>query len=246
MLVPGNNGKNIIMTVALGPQVQELLDYTGVLMSKYAHKIGADFFVYKDDQAWEKYQADPTRDNLTRMLIEAKFMATRLLTTGYDRVLYLDADIIVLNTAPNIFEEVPYGQFGIMEESQFNPYAQLSMRLFTEEYNKLTDDPLTNYHSTYYNSGVMVFDRQSKTFPLPLEYFGAYHQDQDYINWALKKYEIHIYPLPQKFNMFAQHFTFDQLAKEAAFIHFCGSWSHEERLIYLDSFIEELMNRGLC
>ena len=86
-----------------------------------------------------------------------KFQARELLDR-YSRIAYLDGDVLVRPGAPNIFDQVPFGHFGAMNECEFMGHW--------------TADMLQKQLMPYgwkgpwvwgqFNSGVMVFDETHK------------------------------------------------------------------------------------
>lgn len=92
----------LVLTIAVGPEHQRIAAVTHPSLRAYARRIGAEFLSIDDSTTttphWEKCQL------------------ARLLET-YDRILYLDTDLIVRDDCPNLFDVVPPAQLGAFNEA---------------------------------------------------------------------------------------------------------------------------------
>jgi len=102
--------KKIIVT---NKTIERLTKITYSRMEKYAQKIGADFKVLESENLCD-------------------FLKT------YDRICYLEPQVLVRIESPNIFEEVPEDSIGIFNEASINSEAK---------------------QEKYYNSGVIVLSK---------------------------------------------------------------------------------------
>lgn len=148
--------KSAVVTICFGSKFDALAEITHPTLRAYAAKIGADFHVITipkipnpDKQAflysYEKHQ-------LQTFLLE------------YDRVIYLDTDIIVSPDCPSLFDVVPYGNFGAFSEGKWldRLYA---LDVAQKQFGFIGS---MNWCKNYFNAGVMVFDKTHyEVFKLP-------------------------------------------------------------------------------
>ena len=153
------------------------------LLQVYALKYGADFMCI-----------DRQKISTTSIHWE-KFQIYDLLNT-YDRILFIDTDIIIRDDTPDLFELVPYDCLGAFNEA---PWTERSKELMIDTC-KAYNVKLKNWNGKYYNTGVMVLSRIHKQlFKKPdLEYFSFY--EQTYLNMKIAELEIKIQELDYKFN----------------------------------------------
>ena len=123
--------------------------YTLPRMKAYADKVGAEFLVIKDLMGYD----DPCF---------VKFEIGKLLEK-YDRVLFLDCDVMVDIDTPNLFDTVPEDKLGVYMESD-----DVSERLEQTEhiwnFNKLENDGCKQM----FNAGVMLLSQCHKDIIRPL------------------------------------------------------------------------------
>ena len=98
--------KKLVLTIAIGDEYQQIAKLTHPTLKAYAKRIGADFHsinetrISKTSPHWEKFQ-------IYDWLKE------------YDRIIYIDTDIIVRDDTPDLFEEVDYMKLGMFNEGRF-------------------------------------------------------------------------------------------------------------------------------
>ena len=175
--------KNLVLTISCGVDYEKIASLTHSSIRDYAKKIGADFkYIDKKEIAettphWEKFQ-------IYNFLNE------------YERVLYIDTDLIIRKDCPDLFELVPIDKLGMFEEGQFTDRCKELMIDICREYNVI----LPEWNGKYYNSGVIVASQKHKElFKKPeKEIFNFY--EQSYINMMITKLNIDMYELHYKFN----------------------------------------------
>src|SRR3989344_7906914 len=94
--------RTALFTICIGDFYTKLSKVTHPTIKNYAQKIGADFIVKTETSFPLPHYA--------------KFEIAKLLET-YDRVLYLDTDILVSPDTPNIFDIVPQDCVGMLDEA---------------------------------------------------------------------------------------------------------------------------------
>jgi len=155
--------KYVVITLCVGEEFEDLSKLTHPTIKKYADSVGADFLIIsscKTTPHWEKFKIYD-------------------LLNKYDRLLYLDTDLIVREDCPNLFDIVPYIQLGAFCESRFVP-REYSLIETARAYN--IDLDKINWNGKYYNTGVLVVSKCHKfLFKKPeLEYSNYY--EQGYLN----------------------------------------------------------------
>lgn len=136
--------KNAVVTIAIGPEFERIAELTHPTMRAYAAKIGADFVVL------DKKELAVTSPHFE------KFRLYHLLNK-YNRIIYLDTDMVVRPDCPNLFDTVPYNKLGLFNEGPFvNRLEQMqeACRVYSIEIQK--------WKNEFYNTGVMVVSRPHK------------------------------------------------------------------------------------
>lgn len=196
--------KHLVLTIAVGDAYEQMGQYTHPTLKAYADRIGADFLVIGESDCstphWEKFQIFD-------------------LLNQYERIIYLDTDIIVRDDCPNLFDIVPNSHLGVFNEAPFTDGRTVSMYEVCKEYETMLPD----WNGKYYNTGVMVISRVHKyLFKKPdKEAFSFY--EQGYLNLKIAKDKIWIHELQYPFNRMT---CMDILTGEERFasyiVHYAG------------------------
>lgn len=164
-----------VVVLAVGKHGRTLLEITGASLKAYATKIGADFHVIDGDPIQPDYP------------FEDKFRVGQYLNY-YDRIVYFDADVMVEENAPNLFDLVPYFKIGIANEELYElrpMYEPHDLTAIQEQYKfKVVKPP------GYYNAGIMVLSKAHKDVMAPptLPYRKYHTAEQDLINCRILEY----------------------------------------------------------
>lgn len=218
--------KNLVLTICVGDTYKKIGKITHPTLKKYAKNINAEFVIINKSACtsphWEKF------NNIYQLL------------NKYERILYLDTDIIIRDDCPDIFNLVPINKIGLFNEMPFTLQRNLSLIDACKEYG-IT---LKKWDGKYYNTGVMVISRQHKElFKKPeKEVFNFY--EQGYFNANLAKKlesagnELSVHELPYQMNRMT---CMDQYTGEERFasniIHYAGYPSL--------NFVTDLINKDL-
>jgi hypothetical protein len=133
-----------IVSVAVGQRAFELLEITRPMLERYAAKCGADLHVITDDA----YQAYPLAN---------KFRLAWL-TANYKRVLFVDNDVWIRDSAPSIFDTFTKGSIWMHPDAD---YHEPSVEYAEREMLKLCESQqLPRFNSRMLNTGVVLFDRE--------------------------------------------------------------------------------------
>lgn len=180
---------NCIYSMSIGEKNEKLSSITFDTIKKYANKINADFVVNRE------YNKNFLSQNLQ------KFFIYNLLDK-YDRVLYIDSDMIIRYDCPNLFDIVPEDKLGMWNEGKYFT-KELSLSKFEEIKNvaKLYKTKVYR-NSKFYNAGLMVISKIHKNlFELP-KHVEKLHCDQPYLNYKIIVDKINMFDISNDFNRF--------------------------------------------
>jgi hypothetical protein len=202
--------KNLVLTIAVGSLYEKMAELTHPSIKKYADKIGADFLSIN-----ENYCSTPHWE---------KFQVSELLNT-YERIIYLDTDIIVREDAPNLFDVVPGDMLALFNEMPFTPERQFSLMESCKDYGIR----LKNWDGRYFNTGVMVIPRTWKSLFIKPEKEIFNYYEQGYLNAKIHEQlesvgnEMRVFDLEYKYNRMACMDSFTGEERFASyFIHYAG------------------------
>ncbi len=196
--------RRAVVTIACGEFFERLAAITHPTLRAYADKLGADFIV------WDNYRGH-TIPNYQKLEL------ARLLDQ-YDRILFLDTDVLVRDDAPDIFELVPEDQVGMLEESL---YCDRTIDVI--QYMIGVGYDARQWDRKYYNTGVLVLSQRHKNlFAQPaveLNHLG----EQTYVNLMISRTQTKVFPLPYRFNrMYFMDWLYGEDRCDAYFIHYAG------------------------
>ena len=200
--------KKLVVTIAIGETYQRLAQLTHPYMRKYAEKIGAEFLSIDTDggHSMPHYR----KLDLGELLNE------------YDRIIYVDTDILIRPDAPDLFEIVPYAWFGAFEEGKFEPSRGDTLAAFCSQ---VAFEPTEDREWQYYNTGVMVFSKPHQ--PIFLQPYGGQEimsfYEQTYLNMLFMALKVQVHELSYRFNRMSlvNHRTGEDRL-DAYFTHYAG------------------------
>lgn len=157
---------NLVLTICIGEHFQSIAAITHQSISNYARKIEADFKVITDQKHltphWEKLRMYD-------------------LLNVYERILYIDTDVLIKHDCPDLFKIVPKDTIGAFNEGRY----------FDRKY------------PDYYNAGVLVIPRCKRDIFINPEIeqgdINTFY-DQDFINDRIQASGCLVYNLSHKFN----------------------------------------------
>ena len=181
--------KNLVFTICVGKRYGKIGEITIPTIEAYANKIGADFICNRDKS---------TSDISPHF---SKFKINEYFNT-YDRIIYLDADLIIRDDTPDLFEVVPEDSFGAFNEGAYAQGRVESMLKAAEVYGiEITSDIGKKYKGQYYNTGVMVISKiHQNIFTTPEEQHLLPFYEQSYLNAKIISNDIKVKELDYKFN----------------------------------------------
>jgi hypothetical protein len=173
--------KRAIVTLNIGDKNNKLFSLTRPVLERYARRTGADFIVIderkinRENVDFEKYQVYELLDK-------------------YDRVLFLDADIIVAPECPDLFNIVPKECFGayVLYDDYFKDIKECQ--------DKCGD---IGWGNGVFNAGVMLVSGQHREAfnPFsPVRYFHKWFLITFEINYKVQALKIKIFDIKYNFN----------------------------------------------
>lgn len=202
--------------------------YTRKIFEIYAKKVGADLIIC--DRL--EYGLDlNTKDVIDKKLIQSREMSEIFsinnLFSKYDRILYLDADILITPNARNIFDDYPDRNIIYMFDEGLldRKYCVQNIMSFLPCKSRW---PIKHLLPCYYNAGVILCSKESNLFQyvdikeLQICYYNSVpHYPQTYINYIIVNYDLRVESIDIKYNRMWR-FGFQKDRFEANFIHYAG------------------------
>jgi lipopolysaccharide biosynthesis glycosyltransferase len=230
---------NALVTLNVGSKPEYTLSH-GVFRA-YCERWGLAF-----EQITEtKIRAAPWFTNKRQRLSFEKYQIGELLDT-YERVLYVDGDVLIRAECPNVFEIVAPNQIGcVFEDVGPNAWKR------REEWEKVQKrlGPLNMGELRYFNAGVMVVSREHRElFDLNLRKTAhGRWPDQTTFNYYVRKRSYGVCELGAEFNMlecFGEDFSVDKKRRKAYIIHYAGMPNKPYMMADLPIFEEEWERRS--
>jgi hypothetical protein len=210
----GHRDKTAIVTVVSGDKYEMIWARTHLSFENYALKIGAELVVIGT-------QPDIPSQHW------AKLGIYELLRKRFHRVAYLDADILVREDCPSLFDVVPEDSLGIFNEGKYTPRAMCIYEIM-QAY-KIT---LSKWDRiAYYNTGVMVVSRSLRHIfkpPEEVKRIRNSYGEQTWLNLQIMEKEVKVHELSHKFNHMSIMNHLTGVSRKAAYIiHYAGPPSEE-------------------
>lgn len=190
--------KQAIVTVAIGDQGRAWLKIAAPFFEHYAKKTAAAFIIIKQGKYGYLGLNMPGLE---------KFQMYEMLNQ-YDRIMYIDCDIIIRPDTPNLFEKVPKTHIGAVYDNvnnvaklMINDTLELDRLQEMEIVQKVVGD--IGWKEGYINTGVIVLSSIHKQIffnPQDRCLFRSRFQDQTLINYNIQRYGYPIYKLLSEYN----------------------------------------------
>ena len=221
--------KFAVVTLANGEHGRAMAELSVPIFEQYAQKIGADFHVIQLDDL--KYP------------LSAKFRIADYLDY-YDRLIFLDIDIILAPDCPDLFQIVPAGSVGMHDDG---PFVVGNGEWIQTEWDELCDSqgiPRISA-SVCYNTGVVVCDRSHKGMwqPPAKPYRVTHCSEQHWVNLNCIRAGLNVRQLPRVHNW---QWWIDREYKNTTDVkvwHFAGAsqmLSHAQRVGLMRAKVQEL------
>lgn len=207
--------KTAICTITVGDFYQRLARDSHPMMYDYAEKIGADFYA---------------KDVVTESVVGyAKLKLVRDLLAEYDRVAFVDTDILIRHDAPSLFDLVPDDAVGAFDEGFIYPDRRETKLLYCQQISATQTPELVEWtrDGRYYNTGVMVVSkRHARLFAEAADQIDNFGE-QTLLNYRFRRAGVEMFHLPHRFNRLiaTQRITGEQL-HDSYLVHFAGAFAH--------------------
>ena len=181
--------KLAVVTVVVGQEALQLFEIVESFFKSYADKVHADFLIINEKHFTHLHAA-----NLEKFQIYNLFDI-------YDRILYVDVDILISPRTPNVFAIVPPTHIGAVYDNEKN--AENNTGRKKEIQNAQLHLGNINWNTGYINSGVLVLSKEHRNVFLNAELrkkMKSAYNDQTLINYNIKKNQFPIHKLHSKFN----------------------------------------------
>lgn len=157
----------------------------------YSRRCQADFMVFRRDLGTPNHQYDKLA------IVDALDIS--------DKVVFIDLDCLVRADTPDLFSIVPDGYFAMLDEGRFLQPDECRVRWHeaVQLAEALGMDPPPWTEDSYFNSGVMVFDRSHRhLFERPSAFPLVQMAEQSWLNCQILRWRSPMYRLDRRFNMF--------------------------------------------
>jgi lipopolysaccharide biosynthesis glycosyltransferase len=232
--------KRLIVTIMLGKDPS--FEFVKRSFKEYAKKVDADFLCITKPSAILK----PINNN--KLFFDALFQKISLgdLSDNYERVLYLDADILITPHAKNIFDICNDNSKLYMFNEGVLSNREKELDLISTRLHKTIKD------KNYFNAGVILFPKNNNFLKAirihDLEYFVSKSGwfDQTYINFKARVNKIPTSFLNREFNRLGKDGD-NEKRFESSFIHYAGNGycQRKNRPIYILNDYCDLYNYSL-
>lgn len=209
---------NYLVVTRADSKVSEMTEITHPVLKDYAKRCGADFAVLTED-------SDCT---VGHGRWHFKIMQLGKLLDEYDRIICLDSDILIKNSCPNLFDEVPYECVGTNLEDKGTRAGERRRRISAS--NKIFGD--IGWTESYINTGVFVVSKPHKIIFEKIDGQYAEHADFDggfddvHLGYLIHKNGIGIHELSYKFNhmtMYSEPWNGNPDRFDSHIIHYAGA-----------------------
>lgn len=207
---------NLIVSMACGEQSRRYAEITFPLIQKYAQKCGADFYA--------KFQENPRYNNVGFQ----KWTYTQFFPQ-YERILHIDADMLVKPSTPNLFSIAPLGSFAAVNEYRFQSPGKESP--FVDRFKDIEEFAVKNGKNPvvpnfYANVGLYLFDDNHSSLFSREEQPLVHFREQTQINYYLNKYPslYPFYELNPSLNFMSLMEDHGLSRKDAYIVHYAGNW----------------------
>ena len=136
----------LLLTTQADDNIKDITDITHPIFKQFAKKWKADFFVINTPSlCYETVGYYNETDHYRILNIYDLY-------EDYDRILYLDSDMIINEHCPNIFDIVPYDTIGVAHEDKGSRESNRLERI------KLIQDQFgdINWKEGYPNNGTLI------------------------------------------------------------------------------------------
>jgi lipopolysaccharide biosynthesis glycosyltransferase len=208
-----------VVTIVVGSYAERMAQATNPFMRAYANKCDAEFIVLQI----------PRFQHLGQLYYE-KFQLYSLFEK-YERILYLDNDVLVSPLSPDLFELTPADHFAACAEETWSRFPECKRAILAE----LGDIP---WNYPYFNAGVMLASHSQREVFNPahpaLQRWATDHvrqrypyqgDDQTYFNYRVNELQLPMIDHGFRFNH-TRSISQTHTRFSSYFIHYAGPCGH--------------------
>lgn len=225
--------RKAVVTVVSGPKYERIWAKTWPRFEAYAARTGSKLVVIGHQEGIPSQHW-------------AKLGIYELLRKRFHRVAYIDADVLIREDCPDLFDVVPDNAIGIFNEGRYSPRAiciyeiMNAYRISLPKWNRID----------YYNTGVMVVSREHRhLFKLPGEVkrIRNSYGEQTWLNLQILQSGVQVHELHHSFNHMSLMDRLTGTSRKAAYIiHYAGPPSEEALHAALDDDLEAWGRKDYC
>lgn len=229
--IAGRPERRCLFTIAVGDPFKWMFDITIPYMRDYCSRHDIDFILVDD-----MYRKDEHPCYMKQFI--------NTLWWRYDRVCYVDSDVLIMPHAPNIFDYTPHDKCSAFREVSYSDRPEEIARrnqmsfdyisLYAEAYNAAMREmgydevPLPdNLGEYYYNAGIFVCTKETCPHVVPvggvMQLPTSNHYDQNYFNMMIIKHQIPMYDFGYRWNRRRGAHVAESLNPlDSYFVHYLG------------------------
>ncbi len=184
------DGKRAIVVPLAGPFARREWREAESSVAAYAQRIGAELLpVNLDPHGFPQF-------------LKHAAVAAACAVGDFDRLLLLDADVLIRDHCPDLFAHVPSDRIGAFFEGRiFDRSGDWS---FAQEAYGALGVPVRS--GDYFNTGVFVMSRKHYGLfdydKLPPKFYGHPENEQTFLNWLCAEQGLKTFDIGQEFNLF--------------------------------------------
>lgn len=209
---------NFAVTVRADDNIKEMTQLTFPIIEMFCKKWNAKFIVLD-------HKPEVMSDN---NLPHFRIMKLYELLNDFDRIVNLDADLIINKNCPNLLDVVPVECIGtIYEDKASRKNARLNR---IKDIQKLFGN--IGWESGYVNTGVFVVSKQHRNIFTSLNgrYYTKNGSDDVHLGYQIKKQKMKVKELDYKFNHMTMFSEEGVNRFESFIIHYAGRGIFDKRI----------------
>ena len=211
--------KLAIVTLCVGRLYEMIGSISHPLMKSYADRIGAAFIVHRD---FGSHEIGPYM----------KLELMHALLKEFDRVAFLDTDILIRADAPNVFDIVPDDSLGLFDEGSVIERSQAWAEVFAKLGYPVNPMAQLGEGPVYYNTGVLVASGKHRGLFIPAAMEVDAFAEQSFLNFRLWDRKAKVFNLPYRFNrIHAVGELTGEVWDDSYFAHFAGCFGADNQAL---------------